>query len=144
MKQNYNLLTSSTAFPHAWNSFFQKSKKHAGSLLVVLFMLFGFSDVFGQSPFVDNNTATPNTFTVPAGVTSITIHLWGGGGAGGGSTTNDFGGSGGGSGGYTTRTYAGLVGGEIINYTLGAGGIGSTGNGTRRIQDLNATRSIIS
>lgn len=48
MKQNYNLLTSSTAFPHAWNSFFQKSKTHAGSLLVVLFMLFGFSDAFGQ------------------------------------------------------------------------------------------------
>ena len=48
MKQNYNLLTSSTAFPHAWNTFFQKSKKHAGSLLVVLFMLFGFSDAFGQ------------------------------------------------------------------------------------------------
>ncbi len=48
MKQNYNLLTSSTAFPHAWNTFFQKSKKHAGSLLVVLFMLCGVFNVFGQ------------------------------------------------------------------------------------------------
>ena len=59
MKQNYNLLTSSTAFPHAWNTFFQKSKTKTTSLLVVLFTLLGFSDVFGQSPFVDNNTATP-------------------------------------------------------------------------------------
>ena len=55
MKQNYNLLTSSTAFPHAWNSFFQKSKKHAGSLLVVLFMLFGFSDAFGQVAIIKPN-----------------------------------------------------------------------------------------
>ena len=74
MKQNYNLLTSSTAFPHAWNTFFQKSKKHAGSLLVVLFMLFGFSDAFGQ--IAQRGTATTatsnysNTITInkPTGV----------------------------------------------------------------------------
>ncbi len=55
MKQNYNLLTSSTAFPHAWNTFFQKSKTKTASLLVVLFMLFGFSDAFGQRNNCDNN-----------------------------------------------------------------------------------------
>ena len=49
MKQNYNLLTSSTAFPHAWNTFFQKSKTKTTSLLVVIFTLLGFSDAFGQT-----------------------------------------------------------------------------------------------
>jgi hypothetical protein len=107
-------------------SFNTKTKK----TLFYLFLLAPFFSVFAQSPFIDNNTAAPNTFTVPAGVSSITIHLWGGGGAGGGSTVNTEGGSGGGSGGYTTRTYSGLSGGEIITYTLGAGGTGSTGNGT--------------
>ena len=48
MKQNYNLLTSSTAFPHAWNTFFQKSKTKTTSLLVVIFTLLGFSDAFAQ------------------------------------------------------------------------------------------------
>ena len=47
MKQNYNLLTSSTAFPHVWNTFFQKITKST-SLLVLLFTLLGFYDVFGQ------------------------------------------------------------------------------------------------
>ena len=48
MKQNYNLLTSSTAFPHAWNTFFQKSKTKTTSLLVVIFTLLGFSNAFAQ------------------------------------------------------------------------------------------------
>ena len=107
-----------------------KVNYHLTTTLFLLFGLFGMTNAFGQSPFIDNNSAAPNTFTVPQGVTSITIQLWGGGGAGGGSTTNGSGGSGGGSGGYTTRTYAGLTGGEVINYTLGNGGTGSTGNGT--------------
>ena len=61
-------------------SFNTKTKK----TLFYLFLLAPFFSVFAQSPFIDNNTAAPNTFTVPAGVSSITIHLWGGGGAGGG------------------------------------------------------------
>ena len=129
MKHNYNLLICFNAIPQAFNTFLSKQKKHSLSLFVFIFTLLGFSNAFGQSPFIDNNVAAPNSFTVPAGVTSITIELWGGGGAGGGSSTNDLGGSGGGSGGYTTRTYTGLLGGEVINYTLGAGGTGTSTTG---------------
>ena len=97
--------------------------------LSILFLLIGVQIGFSQSPYTDN-TPGASSFTVPAGVTSVTISLWGAGGAGGGSTTNTQGGSGGGSGGYTTRTFTGLTAGQIINYTTGTGGTGSTGNGT--------------
>ena len=81
MKQNYNLLTSSTAFPHAWNTFFQKSKTHAGSLLVVLFTLLGFSDAFAQiAQRGTATTATSNysntiTITKPTGVVAGDIMI---------------------------------------------------------------------
>lgn len=54
MKQNYNLLTRSTASTLAWNTFIQKSTKTT-SLLVLLFTVLGFSDVFGQRNDCDNN-----------------------------------------------------------------------------------------
>ena len=69
------------------------------------------------------------TFTVPAGVSSVTVQAWGSGGAGGGSTSNKNGGSGGGGGGYTTASL-GVTSGQSIIVTVGAGGTGSTGNGT--------------
>ena len=47
MKQNYNLLTRSTALTLAWNTFVQKSTKNT-SLLVLLFTLLGFSNAFAQ------------------------------------------------------------------------------------------------
>lgn len=69
------------------------------------------------------------TWEVPCGVTSINIELWGGGGAGGGSTSNGSGGGGGGGGCYFTTTHA-VVPGSTLSYTVGAGGVGSLGNGT--------------
>jgi hypothetical protein len=54
-------------------------------------------------------TAATTTFeTIPSGVKSVTIEIWGGGGPGGGSTTGPPGaaGGGGGSGGYSSSTYA--------------------------------------
>ena len=68
-------------------------------------------------------------FTVPIGVTEITVECWGAGGAGGGSTSNNSGGSGGGGGGYCINVFS-VTPGQQINYTIGAGGTGSTGNGT--------------
>ena len=70
MKQNYNLLTRSTALAHAWNTFFLKSKTKTASLLVVLFTLFGFSDAFGQ---VTINTASGsiNSCTYPTSYVAL-------------------------------------------------------------------------
>ncbi|WP_372774055.1 glycine-rich domain-containing protein [Mangrovibacterium sp.] len=73
-------------------------------------------------------TPGAQSFTVPAGVTQITVEAWGGGGAGGGSTHNsNGGGSGGGGGGYCTQIFT-VTTGQVISFTVGSGGIGTTGN----------------
>ena len=82
---------------------------------------------FGQT--YTYNTPGADTWTCPAGVTEVTVQVWGGGGAGGGSTTNKLGGSGGGGGGYTTKTFTVTAGTDYV-VTVGSGGTGSTGNGT--------------
>lgn len=64
------------------------------------------------------------TYTVPAGVTSITVKAWGGGGGGGGGGAGGFGGGGGG-GGYATSTLS-VTPGETLDLYVGAGGIGGT------------------
>ncbi|WP_310380115.1 GEVED domain-containing protein [Flavobacterium sp.] len=81
-----------------------------------------------QSPFTDSSNNGTETFTVPTGVTSVTVQIWGGGGGGGGSTTSGSGGSGGGGGGYTTKTFS-VTAGENITYTIGTGGIAGTSGG---------------
>jgi len=74
-------------------------------------------------------------FTVPAGVTSITVQAWGAGGAGGGSTNagpfSARGGGGGGGGAYATSVLP-VTPGETLTLwvVVGAGGVGvSGGNG---------------
>ncbi|MBL0308143.1 MAG: hypothetical protein IPP77_00115 [Bacteroidetes bacterium] len=59
------------------------------------------------------------TFTVPAGVTNVTIAAWGAGG-GGSNTSKAAGGGGGGA--YTKGTISGLTGGNTVAITVGAGG----------------------
>jgi hypothetical protein len=94
--------------------------------------------VFFFTSFIQNgyaqttvNTAGAGTFTVPAGVSTVTIQLWGSGGSGGGCSTSGNSGSGGGGGAYTSKTIA-VAAGDIITYTVGAGATpgaaGSNGN----------------
>lgn len=66
------------------------------------------------------------TFTVPSGVTSLTVKMWGGGGGGGGGGSNAAGGAGGG-GGYTTATFT-VIPGETLNVYVGGGGGAGTGS----------------
>lgn len=94
-------------------------------LLLLVISIFAFGQ---QNPFIDSNPGTGKTWTVPAGVTSITVEIWGGGGAGGGSQNKNKGGGGGGCG-YATKVISVIPGHQII-YTIGKGGTGSTGNGT--------------
>nr|WP_319572595.1 HYR domain-containing protein [uncultured Draconibacterium sp.] len=101
------------------------------TLFVGFFLLFLFNQQvsFGQTTRTLTFTS-PGKWTVPAGVAEITVEAWGGGGAGGGSTSNDAGGgSGGGGGGYCINVFT-VTPGQKINYTVGAGGTGSNGNGT--------------
>jgi hypothetical protein len=71
-------------------------------------------------------TAGTASYTVPAGVTSITISTWGAGGAGGSVKSNVSGlnarGGGGAGGSYATTTLS-VTAGQVITYIVGAGGI---------------------
>ena len=95
----------------------------------LLLFLFNQQVSFGQTTRTLTFTSS-GTWTVPADVTQITVEAWGAGGAGGGSTSNNAGGgSGGGGGGYCINVFT-VTPGQTINYTVGAGGTGSNGNGT--------------
>lgn len=67
-----------------------------------------------------------STFVVPAGVTSITVKMWGGGGGGGGGAASANGGAGGGAG-YVTATLS-VTPGETLNVYVGGGGNGGLYN----------------
>ncbi|MCF8362845.1 MAG: hypothetical protein K9G70_09515 [Prolixibacteraceae bacterium] len=63
------------------------------------------------------------SFTVPAGVTEITVHMWGGGGAGGGSDHTRSSGGGGAGGSYNFVNLA-VIPGDNIPFNVGEGGVG--------------------
>ncbi|MFN8466044.1 MAG: MBG domain-containing protein [Caldilineaceae bacterium] len=76
----------------------------------------------------DTLTGSGN-WTVPAGVTSITVECWGGGGGGGAdSSSTDGAGGGGGGGAYAKRNNYSVTPGSPIAYSVGGGG-GSGANG---------------
>jgi hypothetical protein len=79
---------------------------------------------------VTQSTPGSYTFTVPAGVTALSVTCWGAGaGAVGGSTSQGQGGGGGGA--YAANPSYAVVPGDVISYTVGAGGTGrSDGNST--------------
>ena len=70
-------------------------------------------------------------FTVPAGVSQITVEAWGSGGAGGGSNNytdcEGVGGAGGGGGAYANSTLN-VTPGQILQVVVGAGGTGVSGD----------------
>lgn len=67
----------------------------------------------------------------PEGVTSVDVIAWGGGGAGGGLTTNNTRcGGGGGAGGQVAKKTVSVTAGTKYTIVVGAGGTGSSGNGT--------------
>ena len=79
-------------------------------------------------------TPQSGSWLVPAGVYSATIQVWGGGGAGGsaqhtlGSSNVSIRGGGGTGGSFSSRTLR-VSPGQVINYNVGAGGVGSTLSG---------------
>jgi hypothetical protein len=67
------------------------------------------------------------TFTVPTGITSVTVYVFGGGGGGSGARYPQFA-QGGGTGGAACAVVTGLTPGAAITVTVGSGGAGG-GNG---------------
>ncbi|MDP2042768.1 MAG: T9SS type A sorting domain-containing protein [Algoriphagus sp.] len=107
--------------------FFKNSalKKFLPIPLVFIFLIFFGGDAFGQCPAPITITGG-SSWSVPAGVTSITVEVWGAGGAGGRAEGNPSAGGGGSGGGYV-RTTLNVTPGSSINYFVGAGGSGTTG-----------------
>jgi gliding motility-associated-like protein len=81
------------------------------------------SGTFAQTTEIYNSPGS-GVWTVPCGVNSITVEIWGGGGAGGGSTGQ--GGGGGGAACYNSHTIA-VSTGQNFSYTVGSGGIAILG-----------------
>jgi len=86
---------------------------------------------------VSYETPGMGTWTIPAGVTSVTVEAWGAGGAGGSaysgtaSTANNLRAGGGAGGSYASGT-ASVTPGQVINYSIGAGGIGAVAGFTHQ------------
>lgn len=71
------------------------------------------------------DTAGTDTYTVPAGITSITVKAWGGGGAGGNGDGGTTGTGGNGGGGGYAKAVLSVTPGETLDVTVGSGGADS-------------------
>ncbi|WP_157804982.1 LamG-like jellyroll fold domain-containing protein [Confluentibacter lentus] len=99
----------------------------SNSLFFILLSLLLSFEAYSQTT---QTFTTSGTFTVPAGVTEITVEAWGAGGAGGGtSVDNTRGGGGGGGGAYARSTFTGLIPGTNYTVTVGGTTIGTFGAG---------------
>lgn len=93
------------------------------ALLLLGYALLSMQNSFGQAT---QTFSTSGSFTVPAGVTAITVEVWGGGGAGGGATGNPSAGGGGAGGSYVKNIGYTVIPGNTYTVTVGTGGTGST------------------
>lgn len=92
-------------------------------LILFIFLALGCAQGFSQSQQFD----TSGTFTVPAGVTTVTVEAWGAGGHGGDRTLT--GRSGGGGGGAYAKGTATVTPGQTYTVNVGAGATGDTAGG---------------
>lgn len=97
--------------------------------MVLLCAIFFSLEALAQSQTITYTNKGTYTWTVPCGVTSITVQCWGGGGAGGGSTNNNSNNGGGGGGGGYSRSVLALTPGATYTINVGAGGIGDNNSG---------------
>lgn len=74
------------------------------------------------------STAGSYSFTVPGGVTAVTIKTFAGGGGGGGGNLSFGGGGGGGGGGSDVQSSVSVTPGEVLTVAVGAGGGGGAAN----------------
>lgn len=95
------------------------------SLLLIIALALVGGGAWGQTTTYNSGSGN---YTVPAGVSEIIVQVWGAGGGGGGSSINNNGGSGGGGGGYAMQVIS-VTPGQVIPYSVGAGGNAGAANG---------------
>ncbi|MFC1678464.1 hypothetical protein ACFLZ9_01860, partial [Patescibacteria group bacterium] len=79
-----------------------------------------YQSYFNQASTTSFTASGSDTFNVPAGVTEVTIKVWGGGGGGGAGGSSGSGGSGGG-GGFASSSIA-VIEGQTLDIHVGGGG----------------------
>ncbi len=116
----------------------KQSRFHLTAFAILFLNLFFVSNIFAQT----TQTFTPGvgqTFTVPAGVTSVTVKAWGGGGSANNSTAPK---AGGGGGGYSEKTFT-VASGQTINIAVGAAGTpSSTAGGNTTVTHAASSTSM--
>ena len=112
--------------------FFLRKKTRKGFILISI--LSAFSVVHSQKSYcqVTQTFNSSGTYTVPAGVTAITVRAWGGGGGGGIDPANTNGAGGGGGGAYASSVLYPVVAGNNFTITIGAGGTYGVAGGQTR------------
>ena len=91
---------------------------------IVFLFLFSLAS-FGALAQTTQTFLTDGSFTVPAGVSSLTVECWGGGGGGSTITSNGRRGGGGGGAAYA-RSILSVTGGSVYNIVVGTGGASNT------------------
>ncbi|MCZ2460238.1 MAG: SprB repeat-containing protein [Chitinophagales bacterium] len=113
--------------------FFMKKFLRRGGMFITA-MLFA-NLFFALSSFSQVVVVNPTSpWTVPAGVTSIKVEVWGAGGGGGrgGSFWGDYGGGGGGGGAYNVATFS-VTQGQVFTIIIGEGGATSNDGGNTTV-----------
>jgi hypothetical protein len=98
-----------------------------------LFFVYLFFPLLGIAQTTVTLSTGTTSWTVPAGVTTITVEAWGGGGKGGARTTN--GNSGGGGGGAYAKKVLTVIPGNNYNLTVGAGSTTTAAGGDSWFQN---------
>ena len=116
------------------NLFMETLRRDIGKSILALFLflaaMFLAGKSMGQGSQPPYTAVGTSTFTVPPGVTSITVAVWGAGGAGGGITGGNPRSGGGGEGGAFVRGTLSVTPGTQYQVVVGGGGTASNGNGT--------------
>ena len=105
-------------------------KKNTLKIKAFLTLVFLLISLLGVAQSQTFTTPGANTFTVPAGVTQVTVEVWGGGGRGGARTAgNNVALAGGGGGAYAKTTSITVTPGATYNLNVGAGSTSTTSGG---------------
>jgi hypothetical protein len=109
-----------------------------GLMLFLIFQI-GLANVFAQTI---QTFTTSGTFTVPPGVSSITVETWGAGGRGTSLTNIDRRGNGGGGGAYSRSTFS-VTSGNTYFYSVGSGSNSDLAGGDSWLNITNSASGAI-
>ena len=123
--QPVRVYTTTTPQTNRMKQVLLSAKSRALCIVILLMSVFAAQNGFAQQRTFSTPGSGTFNFTVPAGVTSITVEVWGGGGRGGSLNLDGVGGGGGG--GAYSRSVISVTPGAVLSYNLFVGA-GSTSN----------------